>query len=307
MTVERAQRSGDVYLILDQVEEFFVYHADDHGFDADLARLVGEQPRVNVLLSLREDSLAKLDRFKARIPAVYANSLRLDRLDRDAGRMAIVRPVECWNELENAQIRVDQTLVETVLDGVRAEQIEEREGSASRRQRPVGRSPISAAGHAASLGRRARGEIERAARTTLESLGGARQIVADHLERAIADLSPEERDVAALLFTYLVTPSGTKIAHEVADLADFGQVMESQLVPVLTGLSERRILRSVDEGGALRYEIFHDVLGEPVLAWRAEHEADRELAKQKEASSTDIVSSLPSSSPVRFCSRPWVR
>ena len=38
--------------------------------------------RVNVLVSLREDSLAKLDRFTGRIPGLFANTLRLDRLDR---------------------------------------------------------------------------------------------------------------------------------------------------------------------------------------------------------------------------------
>ena len=39
----------------------------------------------------------------------------------------------------------------------------------------------------------------------------------------MAELSPEQKDVAARLFNHLVTPSGTKIAHEVSDLADFGE------------------------------------------------------------------------------------
>ena len=279
--IEKAQRSGDVYLILDQVEEFFVYHAENHGFDADLARLVGEQPRVNVLLSLREDSLAKLDRFKARIPAVYANSLRLDRLDRDAGRMAIVRPVECWNELENAQIRVDQTLVETVLDGVRAESIEERGGLG---QIEGNGRPGTVEAPYLQLVMQRLWDVERAARSnelrasTLESLGGARQVVADHLERAIADLSPEERDVAALLFTYLVTPSGTKIAHHLADLAEYAGLTEAAAAPVVDTLSRHRILRP-DEAG--RTEIFHDVLAAEVLGWRRSHAAVRRLERER--------------------------
>src|SRR5262249_51537489 len=43
------------------------------------------------------------------------------------------------------------------------------------------------------------------------------------------------------------------------------------------------ILRSVEEGEVVRYEIFHDVLAVPVLAWRTEHEAQRELEAQKRA------------------------
>ena len=49
---------------------------------------------------------------------------------------------------------------------------------------------------------------------TLAALGGAGQVVADHLERAIEALTPAQRDIAALLFDHLVTPSGMKIAHE---------------------------------------------------------------------------------------------
>ena len=118
--------------------------------------------------------------------------------------------------------------------------------------------------------------------TTLERLGGARHIVEEHLQGAMAELTPEQKDVAARLFSHLVTPSGTKIAHEVSDLADFGRVPEEELEPVLAKLADRRILRSLEEGGGVRYEIFHDVLAQPVLAWRTGHEADRELEQQQE-------------------------
>ena len=42
-------------------------------------------------------------------------------------------------------------------------------------------------------------------------------------------------------------------------------------------------MRSVANGGAnaARYEIFHDVLAEPVLAWKAAYETRRELARQR--------------------------
>ena len=50
---------------------------------------------------------------------------------------------------------------------------------------------------------------------------------------------------------------------------------------MLPSSTDRRILRSLEEGGHVRYEIFHDVLAQPVLAWRAEHEATRELEAQK--------------------------
>ena len=79
-----------------------------------------------------------------------------------------------------------------------------------------------------------------------------------------------------------MTP-GNKIAHEASDIADFGQASVEELRPVLATLGEQRILRSIEEGGGVRYEIFHDVLANPVLAWRTNHEAERELQSQKEA------------------------
>ena len=91
-------------MILDQAEEYFTYHGDAGGFERALAELVNRPLRVNVLLSLREDTLARLDRLKGRIPNLFANVLRLDRLDRAAGRAAILRPLERWGELEGEDV-----------------------------------------------------------------------------------------------------------------------------------------------------------------------------------------------------------
>jgi WD40 repeat protein len=279
--VERAQQARDVYLVLDQAEEYFVYHQQEEAFDVEIARLVGDPLRVNVLLSLREDSLAKLDRFKARIPSIYANSLRLDRLDREEGRMAIVRPVERWNELENDTVTVEPPLVEAVLDGVRAGRIEQGGGRGG--VEGNGR-PSSVEAPYLQLVMQRVWEVERAADShalraaTLAGLGGARQVVADHLDRAIAELSEPERDVAAQLFTFLVTPSGTKIAHDLPDLAEYAGVGEAEAAPVVDTLSRHRILRP-DEAG--RIEIFHDVLAAEVLAWRRSHNAIRALERER--------------------------
>ena len=78
-------------------------------------------------------------------------------------------------------------------------------------------------------------------------------------------LPPEEQDVAARVFHYLVTPSGTKIAHTVPDLANTRNYPET--TQSCGGESLRRgdpdsalgrpAIRSV---GGPCYEIFHDVL-----------------------------------------------
>jgi WD40 repeat protein len=288
--LEHAQTGRDVYLVLDQAEEYFLYHADDGGpgsFAEALPAVLATPLRINVLVSLREDSLAKLDRFTGRIPGLFANTLRLDRLDREAASAAIVRPVERFAELTGEGVTVEPDLVERVLDEVGAGQIEPALGGLGTVEGAEDGARIEAP--YLQLVMQRLWEEERAAGSeelrveTLARLGGARHIVEEHLQGAMAELAPEQKDVAARLFNHLVTPSGTKIAHEVSDLADFGRVPVEQLRPVLSTLAERRILRSVEEGGDIRYEIFHDVLAQPVLAWRTSHEAEREMERQKEA------------------------
>jgi WD40 repeat protein len=285
--LQGAQAERDVYLVLDQAEEYFLYHADDSGpgsFAEALPEVLGTQLRINVLVSLREDSLAKLDRFTGRIPSLFANTLRLDRLDRQAAHAAIVRPAERYSELTDLPMSVEPVLVERVLDEVGAGQIEPALGGLGAVEGDAAGARIEAPylqlvmqriwDEERSLG----SSVLRA--ETLERLGGAQHIVEEHLEGAMAELTPDQKDVAARLFNHLVTPSGTKIAHEESDLADFGDVSVEELEPVLGTLSKRRILRSLDEGGDRRFEIFHDVLAQPVLAWRTRHRTEREIERQ---------------------------
>ncbi|MGE5837692.1 MAG: hypothetical protein ACM4AI_24685, partial [Acidobacteriota bacterium] len=109
---------------------------------------------------------------------------------------------------------------------------------------------------------------------TLEQLGGAGHIVATHLDAALQALSPQEQDAAAAIFQYLVTPSGTKIALGLDDLAQYAKRKREEIQPLLVRLSsgENRILIPVapppDQPARESYQIFHDVLAAAVLEWR---------------------------------------
>ena len=120
---------GDLYIVLDQTEEFFLYHDADEG--ARFVAAFGEAVRrpglrVSFLMSLREDAVAKLDRFKGQVPNVLGNYLRLDYLDRAAGREAILGPIARYDELVpvDERVEVEPALVEAVLDQVAAGKVE---------------------------------------------------------------------------------------------------------------------------------------------------------------------------------------
>ena len=286
--------SGEIFVILDALEEYFLYHGSGEEADEfleDFSQAVAWPGlRASFLLSIREDALAKLDRFKGRIPNVLGNYLRLDHLDRAAGREAIVGPVDRYNELsEDATVEIEPALVEAVLDQVAAGRVELGESGRGGVDERVTGGRIEAPFLQLVMARL--WEAERAAGSrvlrlaTLADLGGAEQIVRDHLDRALGALSPHEQDLAASMFNHLVTPSGTKIAHDAGDLAGYVGADQAEVAPVLASLAGQRILRPVPgvPGSDLpRYEIYHDILAGAVLAWRTRHESDRELEGVRE-------------------------
>jgi WD40 repeat protein len=285
---------GELYLILDQLEEHFVYHSEEESFE--LGRAIGElvgrlELPVHVLLGVREDALARLDAFKGQVPGLLANRLGLDHLDREAGRRAIVGPVERFGALvpEEEGLAVEPALVDAVLDGVRTGELAPGQGglgvaggavAAERIETPYLQLVMQ------RLWEVERGQGSRVLRhSTLERLGGPRRIVEEHLERALAALTSEQKELAARMFNHLVTPSGTKIAHVAGDLASFAAAGEAELAPVLRVLADKRVLRPLGENGEPgdRYEIYHDVLGSAVLGWRARHETELALEAERGA------------------------
>jgi hypothetical protein len=285
--------ASDILVILDQFEEYFMYHPDgdaEDGFGRELAGAVNAPGlRVNFLLALREDALAKLDRFKSEIDSLFGNYLRLEHLDRAAAREAIEKPLEAYNERlpEGSRVGIEPELVEQVLDQVRAGQLTfERAGRGAddavhddRIEAPFLQLVMTRLWNEEkrAWGDSRGGRVIRAA--TLERLGGADRIVKTHLDSVMeAQLLAKERLTAARVFHYLVTPSGGKIAHRPSDLASYVRLPLPEVETVLAKLAgpDVRILRPVapppgrDEES--RYEIFHDVLAGAVLDWRARQE-----------------------------------
>ena len=185
----------DVYLILDQAEEYFTYH-DDGGRLRSGARRRSSTGRCASTSSCRcaRTRSRGSTGSRADIPSLFANVLRLDRLDRAAGRAAIVRPLERWSELEGEQVVAEDVLVERVLDGVGAGRIELGPGGLGLVEGNGGGRGIEAP--YLQLVMQRMWDVERASgsstlrASTLEELGGAGQVVADHLERAIEALTP---------------------------------------------------------------------------------------------------------------------
>lgn len=283
---------ADMLIILDQFEEYFLYHPDDSGNDSfavEFSRAVNRADlRVSFLITVREDALARLDRFKGRCPGLLDNYLRTRHLDVAAARAAIEKPLVAYNELtspptpftaepELVQMVLDQVQIGRVVPGTTGRGVVEQEASPPPAGRRIETPYLQLVLIRLWLEEAAAGSFTLRAET-LRRLGGAQQIVHAHLDEALSALTPRQQDVAAGIFHHLVTPSGTKIAHTTPDLADYAQLPEAEVASVIAELSrgDVRILRPVapyspgpDADPA--YEIFHDVLAPTILDWRTRH------------------------------------
>jgi WD40 repeat protein len=263
---------GTLLLVLDQLEDLFVYHAQpgDPTLDRVAAALRRRNPAVHFMLSIREDALGSLDRFEGHVSGLGDHLLRLEHLDRDAAGEAILAPLERWNRIVAGpaeQVEIEPRLTEAVLDQVAAGKLVLGEnGAAGSRERAGIEAPYLQL-VLTRLWNEERDVGSKVLRAqTLERLGGANRIVRSHLDTALAALPASDQDLAGRTFRYLVTPSGTKIAHRLSDLAEYTQAPLQRITDVVDRLSgEVRVLRPAGDG---RYEIYHDALAGPIVDWR---------------------------------------
>jgi hypothetical protein len=270
---------GPILIILDQFDEYFLYNPDKDEpgtkgtFAAAFVEAVASAAvRANFLISIREDALAKLDCFKGHIPFLFDNYLRIEHLDREAAEQAIRKPLEYFNKNERANLRPIE--IEDALVGAILKQISEGSlalsGSASSAVPLPPREPPRARQLEApylqltlvrlwdeeTYPRPTRFGFTRGVEpldppvlrlATLERLGGVDRIVRMHLDQIMRGLPRRQRAVAARIFRFLVTASGTKIAWSLADLEDQTHLPFFKVAPVVNALAgEARILRPLD-------------------------------------------------------------
>jgi hypothetical protein len=281
---------GPVLLIFDQFEEYFVYERQQRqgsDFGAELVSALNRRDlEANFLISLREDSLAKLDRFEEEVPGLLDHLIRIEHLDSEGAREAIEGAVDRWNDDHADSITVEPELIRDVSTQVQAHRVHAGQGGQGVAEEEAEETDAIEAPYLQLVmtriwdEERRRGSKELRS-STLTELGGVDSIVETHLDQTMSVLSYNERAVAAQAFHFLVTPSGTKIAHTAADLSKYAGLEPGELSPVLAKLAggQDRVLRAVQPspGGdqSERYEIFHDVLAPAILDWRSRFISDR--------------------------------
>jgi hypothetical protein len=294
-----------ILLILDQFEEYFLYEtravvtAAEKAFGTLISR---RDLDLHVLIAVRDDSLHLLNKLRAVIPFGLETTIQLRHLSDEGAKSAIRGPIQKYNEEYRKEIEFKDDLVEAVIDQL-------RESASRPASQGIGTAPAEIELPylqltLTKLWDKAGGPKATALSIdTLEDLGGVQKIARDHVEKILGGLEPKEkRALCADMFRYLVTGSGGKIAYRTDDLATqvtndrrrdhagAEPVSTEEVGDVLEELShgEKRLMRPVK--ALTVYELFHDVLGLPILDWRqkflddrARQDAERERQAKEEA------------------------
>jgi WD40 repeat protein len=281
---------GTVLLVLDQFEEYLLHRPSGEGdgsLDEALTRVHNHPDLpVHILIALREDALAQLDRLAGRIPRLFQDRVHLERLDRESARQAITGPLERFNAAhpQDEPVTIEEALADAVLDQISTGDVrpgqEERPfpGGAARDASPQAIEPallqlVMSRLWSAEMAAGSR----RLGLEALHRLGDAERIVQGYLHNVMSRLTPAQRRVAESLLGYLVTPDGTRRALDADSLAELSHQPADQVREVLQTLVAARILRAEAVRSLILYELSHDVLAAAVR----DYERARKSAEQR--------------------------
>jgi hypothetical protein len=267
-----AAHVGRLLIVLDQFEDYFV---SDSAADArdefpfQLAELVNDEAaHAHVMISLRADALAELDRFKGLIPGLFRNYLRIEALDHKRGREAIEAPLKTYGKWIGQDLDVEDEVVQAVLNAVtkaRPESDDDGKNSyieASLLQLVMQRLWIAERGVSSAL-----------RFSTLQDLGGAARVIDRYVDEIIDELEPAGRRLADRICDQLVTKSGFRTALPAVDLGGEAPGTQDAVESVLRRLSsdDVRLLHRFprpDKPKQHLYEVSHDKLAEAIVKRR---------------------------------------
>ena len=297
----------ELFFILDQFEEFFLYHEGESGpgsFAYEFPRAVNATDiKARFLLSLRDDSLYKLDRFQSTLPTLFENRLQIDPLTFKNAEQAIQKACDSYNSSPNAitHVTIESGLTNAVLDQVRTDIMSRDLGtpvltpSALNTNAP-NTTYIDAPYMQLVMSRLWEEESKRWQKENkpqnmlrldaLKALGTAQNVVQQHLDNIMRSFSWRERKIASDCFASLVTPGGSKYALTPGELQEWTHHKKEDIKAFLEKLSDskyrvvRRVNKKTIDGTEVAYEAHHDRLALAMRNWHLRFQT--RLAERKQ-------------------------
>ncbi len=254
--LEQAAQHSDrpMILILDQFEELF-YRVDPQSrrrFIAELGSIVrAPDIPVRFVISIREEMLAALSELEEYIPTIFYNKRRLLPLSRQQALAAVTQP------LEDSMV-YEETAVTRLLDDLAISSTEAL--YPSDQIMPTHLQLVCSA-----LYERAR--VNNQTRITLanyEQAGGVQGILGHYLEEAFRQFPAQERPVARLILEELVSSTGSRQVVALSEMANRAGSPVDEITRVLQRLILAHLVRRIDDGLTMGYELVHDFLAQKI-------------------------------------------
>jgi hypothetical protein len=216
----------DAVLILDQFEIFLIQHVRNLRFQQILGDLIRSEPSVHVLISLREEFLARLNSFRVHVPSIYNSNYRLERLQGKAARVAITKPAEKWGKT------VEPMLVEKLLEDLRADLSVEADPQSALQPEGI-EAPFLQL-----VCRRLWFDAEKNRDGQLgiglyRATGGKDAIIRSYIGSVTNNFRGRQKADAATLLQFLGPPSGVKNSLSVVDLQTLTKLPQDRIEPIL--------------------------------------------------------------------------
>lgn len=288
----RADRLLTPVLVLDQFEEIFTLQSeggradfldqlsflvrgvcppDAGGREGDAAAtaLSGAPPVVGVLISMREDFLARLDEMADRIPQIFGERFRLVPMNRNSAEAALEQPAAVEDdELATRPFRIEGAAKEAILDFLSRRAA----GSMNRAENnvePFQLQLICQHLEAAAQRKQGRGPAPEQVTVTLSDIGGPaglRLILQQFYRRQLGAVPGflQRSHVRKLCSEGLITPNGRRVRMEQSEIGRIYRIKPA----TLQILVENRLLRAEQDPETTYYELSHDSLIGPVLRSR---------------------------------------
>jgi WD40 repeat protein len=228
--------------------------------DADALPPTFQVPKAKVILSLREDYLARLEDLRATIPSIARGRFRLRSMDGTQAVHAVRH--------ERTEHLVDAAVAERIVRFVAGAH---GEGPADTALDTLAVEPALL-----SLVCRQLDDIRALRKEPTISAdlltGESARILDDFYERSIADLDPRIMDH---IEEHLLTPDGHRTTVAMSNLASI-----AGMAPAVAALIDRRILRIEERLGRPHVEVIHDVLTRVMVARRDRRRSDRERRRR---------------------------
>ena len=232
-----------VYLIFDQFEELFIFgnKEERNEFVQLMEALQQSEVQVKVIFSIREEYLAMLTEFEDRLPELFQNRIRVERMHfpqakeviQGACQYATIEIEEGFEEqllekLTGGKKELELTYLQVLLDRLWKKSEEGKNGFTL---------------------------------TLLESMGHISDLLGQFLEEQINELEAPEQGLTVLKTFVSVQGTKKQLTFEEINqgcLSLGKDVKESGIQDLLQRFTDLRILRDKDESG--RYELRHDSL-----------------------------------------------